>query len=116
MVEPDPLVSTIAATVRAAPTVAALVAAAPGQVTASLPSPGVPGVYLDDDLVEVHVAVVYGPPLVDISRDLDGLVRPLLAGRRLQIHIEDIQLPGEDLSAPTAPPQITTTPRTETTS
>ena len=60
-----------------------------------LPGRTVPGVRVDTATVDVHVIARCGTPLPELTARLGVLLRPVLAGRSLHLHIEDIELPIE---------------------
>lgn len=64
-----------------------------------LPGRSVVGVVVDEQVVTVHVIAVYGAPLAAIGQRLGSMLSSVLAGRDLQVHIDDIVLPAEALAA-----------------
>jgi uncharacterized alkaline shock family protein YloU len=64
-----------------------------------LPGRTVTGVTMDEQRVDVHVIAQYGTPLPGITERLGTLLLPILAGRSLHVHIDDIVLPGETVPA-----------------
>jgi hypothetical protein len=60
-----------------------------------LPGRTVPGVRVDTATVDVHVIARCGTPLPELTARLGVLLRPVVAGRSLHLHIEDIGLPIE---------------------
>lgn len=93
----------ISEAVAGCPDVAALSAGEFGQFRSYLPGRTVPGVRLDDALLEVHIVARYGTPLGTIADHIGQAVRPWLTGRSLAVTVEDILLPGETLRAETEP-------------
>ena len=75
-----------------------------GQVGSSLADGSVTGVRVDDERVQVHIVADYGMPLQSTANSIGAAVAPWLAGRSLQVSVDDILLPGEQLSPPPAPP------------
>lgn len=63
-----------------------------------LPGRTVPGVQVGDSTVDVFVVASYGTPLPELTARLGVLLRPVLAGRALHLHIDDIDCP-DDWSA-----------------
>lgn len=91
---------TISRLVRSCPGVADLAAAGP-----LLPAPSaVPGIRLDDDRIDVHVVVRYGTPVPGIVDQLGAALAPVLAGRALHVHIDDIVMPDEQIPDPADQP------------
>jgi len=82
--------------VRSCPGVADLAAA--GVLSPTLSA--VPGIRLDDDRVDVHVVVRYGTPVPRIVDQLSVALAPVLAGRTLHVHIDDIVMPDEQVPGP----------------
>jgi hypothetical protein len=86
----------ISAAVLSCPDVASLSAGAFGEVRSYLPGRSVPGVTVDDRTVAVHVVARFGPPLGAIVEQIAAALSPLLAGRELQVTVEDLTLPGDE--------------------
>lgn len=63
------------------------------------------GVRVSDERVEVHIIAEYGRSLQTTADDIDQAVHPLLDGRDLQIVVDDILLPGEQLPDPEPAPR-----------
>lgn len=94
-------VDLISDAVAGCPDVAALSAGEFGQIRSYLAGRTVPGVRLDDALLDVHIVARYGTPLHTIADRIGQAVRPWLTGRSLTVTVEDILLPGETLRAET---------------
>lgn len=71
-----------------------------------LPGRTIAGVTADEHQVDVHVIARYGTPLLGITEQLGTLLSKILAGRALQVHIDDILLPGETPPAQDTPPAV----------
>jgi hypothetical protein len=69
-----------------------------------LPGRTVAGITTDEQRVNVHLIAQYGIPLPGITERLGNLLFPVLAGRSLQVHIDDILLPGDTPPAADTPP------------
>lgn len=74
----------------------------------------VTGVRVDDEQVQVHIVADYGIPLQGTANSIGAAVAPWLAGRALQVSVDDILLPGEQL-APAPAPQASPAPPAEQT-
>ena len=98
--------ATISDAVAAVPGVAALSAGEFGQVGTFSATRSIPGVRIDEVQVQVHIVARYGIPLPSTAAGIGSAVAPLLAGRSLQVAVQDILLPGERLaeSAVISPP------------
>jgi len=67
-----------------------------GEARSYLPGRSVPGVTVNDDVVDVHVVARFGPPLEAVVEQITAAVSPQLGGRRLHVTVEDITLPGAE--------------------
>jgi hypothetical protein len=86
------------------PGVAALHGGGLVQVATVLPGRRVDGVRLDDDRVLVSVVAAFGQPLPAVADSVRRVAGPLAGGRRVDVHIADVQLPGEEqLALPPGP-------------
>lgn len=83
----------IHAAVLGCPDVVALSAGPFGEIASYLPGGRVTGVRTDDRRVEVHVVARYGTPLPEVAERIGRALDGLLAGRTLEIAVEDIVLP-----------------------
>lgn len=84
------LADAVAAAVRGCAAVARLAA---GPVATYLPGRLVRGVAVHDRDVTVAVVVRYGPPLPRVAADVRAAVRQVDPGLRVEVMIEDIDLP-----------------------
>lgn len=79
------------------------VAGMSGATRSYFPGRTVAGITENDRQVDVRVIARYGTPLLDITVRLSGLLVPVLAGRGLHVHIDDIVLPGEPVPSEAGP-------------
>jgi hypothetical protein len=96
------LADAVASAVRRCPAVAGLHGGGPVQVATYLPGRRVEGVRLEDDRVLVSVVAAYGAPLTALTGQVRAAVGPLAGGRRVDVHVADVRLPGEE--PPALPP------------
>ncbi len=96
----------IAAAVRACPAVAGLYGGGLAPVVTLLPGRRVDGVHVDDDSVQLAVVAAYGPPLIALVDQVRAAVAPLAGGRRIDVCVADLQLPGEEQPALPATPEV----------
>jgi hypothetical protein len=92
----------IASAARRCPAVADLHGGGLVQVATYLPGRRVDGVRVADDSVLVSVVAVWGMPLVAHTGQVRAAVAPLAGERRVDVHVADIRLPGEE--TPALPP------------
>ena len=85
----------IAAAARRCPAVADLYGGGLVQVATFLPGRRVEGVRLGDERVLLSVVAAWGVPLVALTEQVRAAVAPLAGGRRVDVHVADIRLPGE---------------------
>lgn len=85
----------VAAAVLGCPAVASLHGGGFRGIATFLPGRRVDGVRLTEDRVEVGVVAVYGAPLIAMVEQVRAAVAPLVGGRRVDVHVHDLQLPGE---------------------
>ena len=64
-----------------------------GEVGTYLPGMRIPGIRIDGDTVEVHVAVAYGTDLSDIAAAIRSRVSALTSARVVDVCVEDIVAP-----------------------
>ena len=64
-----------------------------GPVATYLPHRTVPGVALRDGEVSVSVVARYGHRLTEVADEVRAAVRRAAPGRRVDVHIEDIEIP-----------------------
>lgn len=79
------------------------VAGMSGATRSYFPGRTVAGITENDRQVDVRVIARYGTPLPDITDRLTGLLVPVLAGRGLHVHIDDIVLPGDPVPSEAGP-------------
>lgn len=95
----------IAAAVRACPAVASLDSGPLShQVVTLLPGRRVEGVRVNADRILVSVVAAFGTPLILLTEQVRAAVGPLAGGRAVDVHIADLQLPGEEQPALPAGP------------
>lgn len=71
-----------------------------GEVGTYLPGKRVPGVRIDDETVEIHVAVTYGTDLSEIAAAIRAKVSTLTGARVVDVCVEDIVAPPSASNAP----------------
>ena len=109
--EPDPAL--ISAAVRSCPAVVDLWAGtASHRVATYLPGRRVPGIAVRAGEIEVAVVVRYGATPADVARQIRLAVGPLAGGRRVDVVIADVELPGEPSAPPTPSARATADPPT----
>ncbi len=86
---PDALVDRVAAAALSVPGVDGLHAGSFGEVGTYLPGRRVAGIRLADDVTEIHVAVVMGSPIPDLSAAVVSAVSPLV-DTPVQVYDEDV--------------------------
>jgi hypothetical protein len=92
----------IAQAVERVPTVARLSSGDLGaEVATYLPGRRVRGVRVADDAVEIHVVAGWPAVLPEVGEAVRAAVAPLVGGRRIEVFIDDIDVPG--LDEPTEP-------------
>jgi hypothetical protein len=89
----------IASVTRRCPAVADLHGGGLVQVATYLPGRRVDGVRVEDDRVLVSVVAAWGMPLIALTEQVRAAVTPLAGGRRVDVHVADIRLPGEETLA-----------------
>lgn len=95
----------IASAARRCPAVADLYGGGPVQVATFLPGRRVEGVQLEEERVLLSVVAAWGAPLIALTDQVRAAVAPLAGGRRIDIHVAEIRLPGEEtLALPPADP------------
>jgi hypothetical protein len=85
----------VAAAVLACPAVVALHAGGFREVATYLPGRRVVGVRTEDTAVEVSVVATAGLKLPAVAAQIRSALAPLAGGRRIDVHIADISLPGD---------------------
>jgi hypothetical protein len=91
--------------VTACPGVARVGSGALGALTTYLPGRRIPGIRINPDSVEVEVVAEWEAVAGDIGRCVRSAVTSLARGRRVDITIADIDLPGEHAAEETGIPQ-----------
>jgi len=94
------IVDRVAKAVAGCPGVARLAA---GPVGTYLPHRVVPGVAVGESSVRVAVVAWYGPSLGEVARRVQAAARDAAPGRRVDVMIEDIEVPVDRSRAGTGP-------------
>ena len=97
------LATVIAASVQQCPGVAALSAGEFRQFGTYLAGRQVTGVSVDADRIDIGVVARFGVPVGDLSAQVRAAVAPLVSGRSINIHVEDVQIPGDAVADPGPP-------------
>jgi hypothetical protein len=93
------LADAIAERALSCPAVISLAGGVVGQVATYLPGRRVVGVSLDDDVCEVAVVLRLGAdPLPVLADQVRQAVAPVAGSRAVHVLVDDVLLPGEDLS------------------
>jgi hypothetical protein len=66
-----------------------------GEVATYLPGRRVPGVRLTDARIEVHVVARWGVRVPDVAADVRGALQPIAPGYSVDVHVDDVEVPGE---------------------
>jgi uncharacterized alkaline shock family protein YloU len=98
--EAERVAGRVAAAVAGCPGVARL---APGPIATYLPGRVVTGVAVRESSVRVGVVPRYGPSLQEVARQVRAAVREAAPGRRVDVVIEDIEMPADRQGAAAAP-------------
>ena len=88
-------VDAIAAAVLTCPGVAALHSGPLAQTVTLLPGRRIEGVRLTGDRVHVGVVAAYGTPVALLTAQVHAAVGELVGGRPVDVHVGDLQLPGD---------------------
>jgi hypothetical protein len=64
-----------------------------GEVATYLPGRRVIGVRITGDVVEIHVVATWGRTLPEVAEEIRTACLPLAPGRRIDVVIEDVELP-----------------------
>ena len=83
----------VAERVAACRSVARISAGPYGEVATYLPGRRVTGVRIGDGRVEVHVVACWGVRVPDLAAEVRTAVGPLAAGMRIDVHVDDIDVP-----------------------
>jgi hypothetical protein len=70
------------------------------QVATYLPNRRVAGVRITDAEVEVHVRARWGRTLPEVAQLVRAAVAPLVGGRAVSVHVDDIELPDDTREGP----------------
>ena len=89
----------VAAAVLGCPAVASLHSGGFRGIATLLPGRRVEGVRLGDDRVEIGVVAAHGPPIIAVVDQIRAAVAPLVGGRRIDVHVHDLQLPEDEQPA-----------------
>lgn len=104
----------VAATVRALPGVADLYAGGIAPLATYLPGRRVLGVRFDEESVQVAVVVAAGSSAPSAAGQVRAALADVAAGRRIDVHVGDVRLPGES-DEQDAPPALPAAPADATT-
>jgi hypothetical protein len=86
-------VDAIARSAEGCPGVASLSPGPVGLAVSYLPNQRVEGVRATAELVEVHVIARWGMTVQDVDREVRAALSGMTAGRRLDVVIEDVDVP-----------------------
>ena len=100
----------VAATVRALPGVADLYSGGIAPLATYLPGRRVTGVRFDEESVQVAVVVAAGTSAPSAAAQVRSALSDVAAGRRVDVHVGDVRLPGE-ADDQDAPPALPPSPR-----
>ncbi|GAA5041961.1 hypothetical protein GCM10023259_011200 [Thermocatellispora tengchongensis] len=89
----EDLAGEMAEAVRRCPDVAALSLGPFGTVATYLPGVKVSGVAVRDGEIDIAIVARYGRPLPEIADEVRDAVAPLAGGRRVNVAIDDLELP-----------------------
>lgn len=92
---PEPA-DAIAAAVQTCPGVAGLSGGRFGEVATYLPGRRIAGIRLTDDVLAVHVVTRWGATAPQVAAQVRAACADLRGGRRIDVTIEDVQLPALD--------------------
>ena len=67
-----------------------------GEVATYLPGRRVPGVRLTKGRIEVHVVAQWDVRVPDLAAEVRAAVKPIAAGLAVDVHVDDVAVPGED--------------------
>jgi uncharacterized alkaline shock family protein YloU len=86
-------VDAVAEAVGAVPGVSGLSAGSVPEVATYLPGRRVAGVRVADGEFEIHVKARWGRTLPEVVQEVRAAVAPLVGGRAVSVHVDDIELP-----------------------
>jgi hypothetical protein len=81
------------------PAVASLTGGPDGLAATYLPGDRVPGVRITPDAVELHVIARWGLPMADVADEVRRATLPLVAGRHVDVVVEDVEEPAVTVTA-----------------
>lgn len=64
-----------------------------GEVATYLPHKRILGVRVVAEVVEVHIIVRWGIPLLEAAREVQEALAPLVEGRIVSVHVDDVEEP-----------------------
>jgi uncharacterized alkaline shock family protein YloU len=70
------------------------------EVATYLPNRRVAGVRITDAEVEIHVKARWGRTLPEVAQLVRAAVAPLVGGRVVSVHVDDIELPDDTRKEP----------------
>jgi uncharacterized alkaline shock family protein YloU len=70
------------------------------EVATYLPNRRVAGVRITDAEVEIHVKARWGRTLPEVAQLVRAAVAPLVGGRVVSVHVDDIELPDDTREEP----------------
>jgi hypothetical protein len=94
----------LAAAVAACTGVAALSGGTFGEVATYLEGRRITGVRMTDDVVEVHVVARWGTPMAVVAQQVRAACAPLAPDRRVDVSIDDVEIPAAPVTAAGARP------------
>ena len=66
-----------------------------GEVATYLPGRRVPGVRLADGSIEIHVVACWGVTVPELAAEVRDAVGPIGAGLPINVHVDDVDVPGD---------------------
>ena len=85
----------VAERVGACRSVARLSGGAFGEVATHLPGRRVTGIRIGDNLIEVHVVACWGVRVPELADEVRNAVGPIAGGLPVDVHVDDIDVPGD---------------------
>ena len=89
-------VDALAGLVGTCPSVARLGSPRPGGTTTYLPGRRVAGLRISSDRIDVEVVARWGFAVTDVAADIRRAVATVAPGRRVDVSIADVELPGSE--------------------
>jgi hypothetical protein len=77
--------------------VAAVGSGLAGGAATYLPGRRIEGVRVTDEALELEIRMCWGPTAADVAADVRSAVGPLAPGKRVDVSITDVVMPGEAL-------------------